>query len=264
MTEEIRKTAEAIAKVGETFPIYQDLLQPTVQELGKGLHTLSKTVHIALSPISAMVWGYDQIKDYIQNSLEQKLANVPLEKIIPPDPAIAGPTIDNMRYLGHKEELRDMFANLLATAMDDDTAIKAHPSFVDIIRQLNSDEAKIIKLLTNDQSKAFVNLRAYNLDNDHYLEPIQHFSIIPELAGCEHPELGPSYIVNLSRLGLIDISPTAYSTLPNSYEPILEHKELISQQKFYESIEKRVEIVKRSFTRNAFGEKFYESCVVEK
>lgn len=260
----LKDGAEAVKGIVEAVPVYQDLLQPAVQELGKGLHTLSKTVHIALSPISAMVWGYDQIKDFVQQSLEQKLSNVPVEKIIPPDLSIAGPTVDNMRYFGHKEELRDMFANLLATAMDSNTAMKAHPSFVDIVKQLTSDEAKIIKLLDNNMSKAFVNLRAYDPENNHYTEPLQHFSVLPKLAGCEHPELGPSYLVNLRRLGLIDISSTAYSTLPNSYEPILECEEILSQTKLCESMGRRVEIVQRSFTRNAFGQKFYESCVLSK
>lgn len=263
-TQNIKDTAEAVKGIVEAVPIYQDLLQPAVQELGRGVHTLSKTVHIALAPISALVWGYEQISGYLQTSLEERLENIPKEDIISPDPSIAGPAIDGLRYTGHKKELREMFSNLIASSMDRNTAMKAHPSFVDIIQQINTDEAKIIKLLDNNQSKALVNMRAYNQDDDHYLEPIQNFSVVPELAGCEFPELGPSYIVNLNRLGIIDISKTSYSTLPNSYEPILDSKEIEEQRLFYETLGKRVEIVKRSFTRTAFGKKFYESCILEK
>lgn len=263
-TNNIKDTAEAVKGIVEAVPIYQDLLQPAAQELGKGVHTLSKTVHIALAPISALVWGYEQISEYLQISLEDRLKNIPKGNIIPPDPSIAGPAIDGLRYTGHKKEPREMFSNLIASSMDKNTAMKAHPSFVDIIQQINIDEAKIIKLLDNNQSKALVNMRAFNQEDDHYLEPLRNFSVIPNLAGCEYPELGPSYIVNLQRLGLIDISKTSYSTLPNSYEPILEHPEIISTQKFFESKGKRVEIVRGSFTRTAFGEKFYESCILEK
>jgi Abortive infection alpha len=263
--EEITKLVESLNGMSETVNnIYKDGLQPAVQEVGKGLHTLSKTIHIALAPVSALVWGYEKIRDYIQTSLEKKLKNVPEENIITPDPSVAVPAIETLRYTAHKEELREMFSNLIATAMDKETAPKAHPSFVEILKQINPDEAKIIKLLDNDQSKAIVKMRAYNPDNDHYSEPIQEFSLLPYMAGCSYPELGPSYLVNLARLGIANISYESYSTLPNSYEPIFEHPVIKQQKSFIESLGKRAEIMRGTFTRTNFGKKFYEACVLEK
>ena len=59
----IRDVVDAVAGVAKAVPVYQDLAQPAAQEIGKALQTVAKTVHIALAPVSAMVWGYDQIKD---------------------------------------------------------------------------------------------------------------------------------------------------------------------------------------------------------
>ena len=66
------------------------------------------------------------------------------EKIISPDPAIAVPVVEAMRYTSHKEELRQMFTNLLGEAMNADST-DDHPAFVNIIKQLSPDEGKMIK-----------------------------------------------------------------------------------------------------------------------
>jgi len=51
----VRDTAEAVKGIVEAVPIYQDLAQPAVHELGKGLQTAAKTVHIALAPVKVLV-----------------------------------------------------------------------------------------------------------------------------------------------------------------------------------------------------------------
>lgn len=264
MVEDIKSTAEAVKGIVEAVPIYEDLLQPTIRELGKGLHTLSKTVHIALSPVSALVWGYDRIKVYVQSSLEQKLAKVPRENIIPPDLTVAGPALEALRFTGHKEELREMFSNLLATAMDSSTAPKAHPSFVEIIKQISPDEAKIISMLYNNVSVPIIKVRAYDKDRDHYAEPLQNFSLLPYTAKCEFPILGPSYIENIVRLGLVDHSYVSYNTFPNAYDPLEKHPIIVELVNSIKPLDKRVEIIKGTITRNAFGQKFYEACVSPK
>lgn len=148
MTEEnkIRDAADAVKGVAQAVPIYQDAIQPAAKEVGTALQTVAKTIHIALAPVSALVWGYEQIKDYVTASLIEKLKNVPKERIVSPSPTVAGPTLEALRYAGHEPTLRELYANLLATSMDAGTAQEAHPAFVEIIRQLTPDEARIVRL----------------------------------------------------------------------------------------------------------------------
>lgn len=42
------------------------------------------------------------------------------EKIVSPDPAIAVPLVEAMRYVSHKSELREIFVNLLGVSMNSD------------------------------------------------------------------------------------------------------------------------------------------------
>jgi hypothetical protein len=259
-TQIIAATAAEMTK--DVVPeVYKDGLQPAVKELGKSLHTVSKVVNIALSPISAMVWGYDRIAKYIETSISIKVSE---ENIQTPDPSIAVPAVEALRYSAHNDDLREMFSNLLATSMDKTTSFKAHPSFVEIIKQINSDEAKIIKLFNDDMSKSLLKLRVYDVNSpvNAYAEPLVNFSNLPYEADCLYPELGPSYIENLERLGLIQISYDVYNTAPNAYDDIENHSTIMEWEKSAEQTTiKRIEINRGVATRTSFGKKFLETCV---
>lgn len=237
---------------------------------------LAKRVGNTISSIWTIVFGYIDIyaekKEFqrqlhlqsFKDELERKVSSVPPEKLVEPPLHVLGPTLEASKYYFECEELRAMFANLIASSVNKDTTGKAHPSFVEVIKQINPDEAKILKLLSDEKSKAIIKIKAYNQENNHFAEPVQEFSMLPYIAGCEHVELGPSYLVNLARLGLANIEYGTYSTIPNSYEPIYEHPTIVEKIKLIEMLNKRVEIVKGTFTRTKFGEVFYTTCVQEK
>ncbi|MBM7579993.1 DUF4393 domain-containing protein [Jeotgalibacillus terrae] len=257
----IKDTADAIKGIVEAVPVYEDALQPAAKELGKGLHTLAQVVNVAISPLKALVWGYDQISEHLDKKLTEKLENVPVENIITPDPSVAVPAIESLRYNAHKEEIREMYTSLIASAMDKEQAKRAHPSFVEILKQLTPDEAKIFATFTNHMSRAVIKLRALNQNDDHYTYRLQEFTVIPYSINCEYPELGPSYINNLVRLGLIDINYTSYATLPNSYEPIYEHQKFKAEMQFIENNNMRSEVKRGTLCRTQFGENFYKTCI---
>ncbi|WP_368192497.1 hypothetical protein [Aeromonas sp. s8] len=58
----VEGTINAVTGLAKAVPIYQDAIQPAAKEIGKALGTVAKTVNVALSPVSALVWGYEQIK----------------------------------------------------------------------------------------------------------------------------------------------------------------------------------------------------------
>lgn len=123
MTDEsnVQSTASAVKGILEAVPVYQDIAQPAAKEIGVALQTVAKTIHILLAPVSGLVWGYDQIKDFIGTRVAEKLRSVPGDRLRTPEPNIAGPALESLRYTGHNEELRELYASLLATAMDAQT-----------------------------------------------------------------------------------------------------------------------------------------------
>lgn len=82
MSEEnkIRDVVDAVTGVAKAVPVYQDVVQPAAQEVGKALQTVAKTVHVALAPVSALVWGYDQVKEFVSTKVADRLKNVPPRK----------------------------------------------------------------------------------------------------------------------------------------------------------------------------------------
>lgn len=139
----------AATDLAKAVPIYQDLIQPAAQEIGKALGTTAKTINIALAPISALVWGYDEIKSFIEIEVSKKLKNIPTEDIQQPDPVIVGPLLESLKYCGSKSHLVEMYSTLLATAINSKTRDNAHPAFVEIIKQLTPLDVNIIDLYRN-------------------------------------------------------------------------------------------------------------------
>lgn len=141
-------------------------------------------MHVALAPISAFVWGCDQIKDFVSTKVAERLRNVPAENIVNPKANVAGPVLESLRYTGHEPSLSDLYANLLAASMDKATASGTHPAFVEIIRQFTPDEAKLVGL--------FVYPLAYPL-----LDVRREYKIqTPEKIG------GQDVLINFSLLGI--------------------------------------------------------------
>ena len=201
---------------------YEDAFKPVAQETGKALGTLGKTVNVALFPLKAVVWGYDQIEAFIHEKVTEKLEakGVKEEDILTPDPDVAVPTIEALRY----SKLKDEFATLLASAMDSNTADKAHPAFVDILKQMKLIDAQTIKLLPKvgyipilQISKKTGNGKGYQIESVRYggvLAAIQekeneHFLIAMD---------------NLVRLGIVEVSYDAALSDETVYEQIRKRK----------------------------------------
>lgn len=190
--------------------------------VNKALELVNKSVNTALAPISGFIWSYEKIKGFISEKVSEKLHGVPPEDIIAPKPHIAVPAIEALRYTGSEEELSDMYANLLASSMDIKTATNAHPSFVEIIKQMTPDEAKLMRYFSNTSILPLITLRIETAGSGGH-DVIKHFSFFGEKAECSHSTLVPSYLDNLSRLGLIKIPDNYWYTDESIYLPLEKH-----------------------------------------
>ena len=81
-------------------------LQPSVKELGKGLQTITKTVLLALESFDLTIKGLEMIKPRLIDKLAEKLKYVPEERIAPPNPNIAGPAVEALRFAANEPDLR--------------------------------------------------------------------------------------------------------------------------------------------------------------
>jgi Abortive infection alpha len=200
--EELTKiTAEAAKELVK--PVYQDAVQPLAKEIGKGLGTVGETINAAIMPLRLFIRCVDQIEEYVKETVAKKFRerNVPTERVITPAPDVAVPAMIAMRY----SQLREEYATLLATAMDRETAHLAHPGFVEILKQLTPDEAKIIYFLPRKGLSEPVVDIVEDVPEAGRFTIVRNASMLAADAKCDCPQMVPTYIDNLQRLGLTNI-----------------------------------------------------------
>ena len=168
--------------------IIQTALEPAAKEfavaskgagkdLGDAVALGAKSVKALLSPLKLVIWGYEQIEDKFIPEVERKLEGLPEDRRMEPSLVISGPTVEALRFAGQTSELREMFANLLATAIDADTAKNAHPSFVDIIKQLSPDEARILKHMDKCKTVPLIDVNRYKQGTSTFSPVLQNFEL---------------------------------------------------------------------------------------
>ncbi len=245
-------------EIGKQVPvkaIYDDIAHPALSEVGKALQGVTK---MALSPISAMVWGFDKIASYLDVAIPEYFARKKIapEKIKSPDPSIAVPTLMALTYNSHKTELREMFTNLLGTSMNSDV-VDEHPAFVEIIKQLCSDEAKMLKEIRECGMMPIIKFRIA-IDSVGEIDVLPYFSDICYRVGCEYPQKFPEYLDNLHRHGLVDVEIDRYFTNDEYYEELKKHPgcKKINVQPGQKIVEK-----KSVFKITEFGRKFCSVCM---
>ena len=194
--------------IGAVVPeLYKDAVSPAAKEIGKGLQTVAKAANLALKPISGLVWGYEKIEEFVITELPKKMRKKSADNIITPEPHLAGPLLESLKYTGYKDSLRDMYLNLLATSMDKESATLAHPSFVEVIRQLSSDEAKLLSYFKGVPRYPEIDSERFTetwYRSEPFEEIKRRFKHSCEAAELEVPDLYLSYLDNLSRLKITE------------------------------------------------------------
>ena len=148
--------------------------------------------------------------------LAQKLENVEPEKIVEPEAYVAIPALQAISYSMNSEELRNLYANLLAKSMNVDTKDSVHPSFVEIIKQMSPNDALIFKTIYEAHLKPLIDLYI-SLPNgkgeDYHIYNISWFT-------SYSPTIIRITLDNLLRLGLIEIPSGKYYANDTAYSII--------------------------------------------
>jgi hypothetical protein len=136
---------------GLTSAVYGDLASPAVREVGDVLH---RAIRGALAPVRGALWSWEKIESWIEAEMEARLRAIPLEQIQSPAPEVAVPLLGAVAYTT-AEVLRTMYANLLATAMNSQSAQMAHPAFAEIVRQMSPIDARVFAILCESRGRHF-------------------------------------------------------------------------------------------------------------
>ncbi|WP_417887688.1 DUF4393 domain-containing protein [Zunongwangia sp.] len=142
----------------------------------------------------------------------------------------------------------------------------AHPGFVEVIKNLSSEEAKILKLFTSRQVFPLIDVRAeFKERGKGGRDIITNMSQIGTLSGCVDISLVPSLLDNLCRLGLLQIPSGMHLTNEDLYKPLEESPESQAIKIAIEKDEKqKVEFTRKYITLTTYGKQFCDTCVRDK
>lgn len=263
MSNGLEKLVGGVGKAIEVVPdIYDDGLKPTAQESGKTLALIPRTINAALVPLRQWIAEREYKLAETEKLIAQRLADIPPERIVTPETYVAVPAIQAISYSMNSEELRNLYANLLAKSMNIDTKDLVHPSFVEIIKQLSPIDAMVFSLIVQTDIKPLIDLRII-LDEKEGGGGISKIKNISWITSFTHNQYSVS-IDNLERLKLIEIINAVY-THDEHYKLVTETPTYISNRSALQnslSGGQTIEDVKKIMEVSSLGELFYNVCVI--
>ena len=150
------------------------------------------------------------------NEVRSGIDKIPEENIQEPKMSVVGPALEASKFYIEEDEIRGMFAKLIASSMDKTQSINIHPSFVEIIKVLSPLDAKNLYFLYHDGDETISKFRVANKENGIYTDHFNHvFLGNPE---CQDNNLIESSIDNLIRLKLVDVSYSKYKSDDSLYD----------------------------------------------
>jgi len=256
--EGVSLVAEVIKAAGEN---------PQVKEaagnLGQTAVTLTKTINNILVPLAAINFAFDKARTYFsgkfQQDITEKTQAIPPEHVVEPKASIAGPTLQGLAFTHEEPNLKDMYLNLLATSMDGRSASFAHPAFVEIIKQLDSEDARLVRgVLKSPSGIPIVQILRKNKDKPSYYILFQHLLNLRNTTTGEPVEdlQLPSMIDNWIRLGLVEVAYDKHLSDAASYSWADQRPEFLRLSQEEVSDEAKVEYGKGVMQRTELGKRF--------
>lgn len=245
--------------------IYVDGAQESIQATGKTLGLIPRAIKAALSPLEKWILQKEYNIEATKRMLEKKLENIPPENISSPEPYVAVPAMQYISYCVNNDELRDMYANLLANSMINIVKKGVHPGFVDIIKQLSPDEARILKyMIEGHEAIPIINVR-YQNEHGEGIDVLKNFSDIGEKSGCESTIETEAAFDNLIRLGLISQREWVSLTNKKLYESLKTHERIKEYNDIKELIDKgynKIVYNEGFVSLSSFGKSFCNICII--
>jgi len=252
---------EHIERVEESHT-YQSGLKGAVDEAGKALTTVGQAVNAVLLPVQGLIWGAEKIAGWMNHRVAEKLKDVPPDNIIQPNPHIAGPAIEALKFTAQESELREMFAELLANSINSEKSNDVHPSFVDLIKSMNGLDALLLKELSNSSPVPLIDIGIKKPDSPGHNYLSRNVTLLGVQAGLKDPWRSIPGIENLERMGLCVIIKHTYLSDQNLYKNIQENpdvKKLIDENTKIEGVSLHID--KGAVEITHFGKLFVSSCM---
>lgn len=221
------------------------------------------------------VFVNQKVEEY-KEEIYSEVNKISKEKLVMPNLTVIMQAFDMSKNFIYEENLRKMFANLIASACNADKTYLAHPVFPFIISQLSPFEAKILKetkillvdlpcckiryqKISNNSKGPFADITTGN-------DLMNHFIIFDDLnIASDELILYKSLLDNLTRLNLCEVPERYQLSDPKYYNKYLQipalNKTLFDYRKTYNLENYDIKFIKQTSRPTDLGRLFYQICI---
>ena len=202
-----------------------------------------------------------EVDNLFLKDIATEVSNIPIDQIQEPKLSVLGPALEASKYYIDDEELRSLFAKLIAASMDNSKNEVLQPAFVEIIKQMSPIDAKnLINLYDiKDKQNPIVSIILESKDSKNYKEVFDHF-YIENIGNISHVRVVSS-LLNLKRLGLIEINYGVFLSDENKYLPYENHPIINQFKNEYNDDLHSIELKKGLIKITNFGMDFCKICI---
>lgn len=235
--------------------------------IGKAAVTITGTINTLLLPFAAVNYGVERAKEYFTTKFADDLAarttNIPQEDVVEPKSSIAGPAMQGLAYAHDEPQLQDLYLNLIATAMDRRSAPQAHPSFVEVLKQLSAEEARLLQTLPDGVFTSGNNIPVANvivhakgaIGIHHAYKHLLPLTLNTNNAPTEHADATVA-AENWERLGLVEIRYDLQILVPGAYDWLDNRPEVTKIREAYPAPDNLVTFERGILRATSFGSRF--------
>ncbi|KMK50930.1 hypothetical protein RO21_09100 [[Actinobacillus] muris] len=178
----------------------------------------------------------ENLKKYAQE-VKENIEKIPEENIQEPKISVVGPALEASKFYMEEDEIRGMFAKLIASSMDKTQSDNIHPSFVEMIKMLSPLDAQNLYYLYHSGDETISKIRTTIKETGSYTDNFRHIFLgNPE---CQDGSLIEPSIDNLIRLKLVDVTYDEYKTDDSLYNKHRENALFLEFKHQQEDIQKQ-------------------------
>lgn len=228
------------------------------------------TFFVALRHVSAL-WEvrWSLLDAFFRSVLARKLDAIPSEHLnARPRSEVIMPSLNAIPLVHDNPVLQELWANLIASEMDKRTADGVLPSFGEILKELTSDEAKILDAIKDGDDVPIVRIQQAVFKEGHKTgaEDVEkNLSHIGFKAGCQFPRQAPAYLDNLARLRLIEFLAYGTKYPDHLYTDLKADPEIEKLRlQYHQPPERQASYIPSGLELTALGRSFIKACVAQK
>lgn len=201
-----------------------------------------------------------ELEKYHQE-LTDSIENIPKNKYTDPSIQVTAQALETSKYCVSSEVLRKMFVNLISGSMNTDTYPLAHPAFPEILKQLSTNDALLLKDIYSSKQPTLpiAKMGINGIDGGHILFYENIF--IPNSLDFPYPKCLLS-LASLERANLISINYNSWINSDPAYNKLRQTPEFLHLQEISASSKQSTPYLGKGVLQlTAMGRAFCSICI---